>query len=196
MNTKSDSELMDYVTKIERYTPTSIRAAIDELKKRGHNFSDEELSVLNRKIHDNIEREKGKDDVHPLKGSSKWKRNVVTDANAPLYYSPGAIGVFSIVFTVVFGAVLLASNITNKKHKWTVIGFGIIYSALVILISQIPNNTSFTIISNIIGAGILTTVFWNKYIGRDTKFRTKPIWKALSISILITIPFVLAAIYG
>jgi hypothetical protein len=57
-------------------------------------------------------------------------------------------------------------------------------------------NSGLTIGLNAGGALILTKLFWDKYVGKETKFRTKPIWKPLVISILITIPFVLALIYG
>jgi len=126
-----------------------------------------------------------------------WKKNIVTDLDAPQYYTQRAIWGFSIFFTVIFGAVLLSSNLTNKRNKWTVVGFGILYTAAVVfLLNMVPRNTSLTLLLNAGGAYILTSLFWNKYVGRDTKFRVKPIWKPLVISIIITIPFLLAIIYG
>ncbi len=68
---------------------------------------------------------------------------------------------------------------------------------LIVFMSLIPEpNTGLSIGLNGAGAFIMTMVFWNKYIGKETKFRVKPIWKPLVISILITIPFLLAIIYG
>jgi len=133
----------------------------------------------------------------PVKPNS-WTKNIVTDLDAPLLYSPRAVWGFSIFFTVIFGAVLLSSNLTDKKAKWIVIGFGIIYTSVVIFIMNLlpQPNTGLTLGLNGGGALILTQLFWNKYVGKETKFRTKPIWKPLIISIIITIPFLLAIIYG
>ena len=129
--------------------------------------------------------------------NKNWKRNIVTDPEAPQYYSQTAIWAFSVIFTVVFGAVLLASNLTDKKAKWTVIGFGALYTAIAAtLLYQLPRNTGLTLAANAGGALILTEFFWNKYVGAATQFRTKPIWKPLIISLIIITPFILAIIYG
>lgn len=133
----------------------------------------------------------------PIKANS-WTKNIVEDVHAPELYSPRAVWGFSVFFSVIFGAVLLASNITDKKAKWMMIGFGILYTAVVIVIvNLIPQTNSGIVIGlNAGGALILTKLFWDKYVGAETKFRTKPIWKPLIISILITIPFLFAIIYG
>jgi drug/metabolite transporter superfamily protein YnfA len=130
--------------------------------------------------------------------TNSWTKNIVTDLDAPQFYSPRAIWGFSVFFTVIFGAVLLSSNLTDKKAKWIVIGFGILYTTVVIVIMNLlpQPNTGLTIGLNGGGALILTSIFWGKYVGKETKFRTKQIWKPLIISILITIPFLLAIIYG
>ncbi|MEO7990219.1 MAG: hypothetical protein ABI663_11800 [Chryseolinea sp.] len=133
----------------------------------------------------------------PVKTNS-WTKNIVEDVDAPELYSPRAIWGFSVFFSVIFGAVLLASNITDRKAKWMAIGFGIVYTAVVIVIvNLLPQTNSGIVIGlNAGGALILTKLFWDKYVGAETKFRTKAIWRPLIISILITIPFLLAIIYG
>ncbi len=65
---------------------------------------------------------------------TNWTKNVVTDQDAPQFYSPRAIWGFSVFFTVIFGAVLLALNLTDRKAKWIVIGVGVIYTAAAIYI--------------------------------------------------------------
>jgi hypothetical protein len=127
-----------------------------------------------------------------------WTKNIVKDPDAPELYSPRAIWGFSIFFTVIFGAVLLFVNLKNKKAKWVVIGFGLLYTSLVIIIMNfIPQpNAGLSVGLNGGGGLLLTNLFWDKYVGRETKFRAKPIWKPLIISILITIPFALAFIYS
>jgi len=194
MEKKSNEGLMEYVINIDKYISTAVNAAVDELTKRGHPFSEEELIDINAKIEKKIHSEKSEVSFWT---SNYSKENIVKDPDAPLLYSKGAIIGFSSFFTVIFGAVLLSSNLTDKKKKWTVIGVGILYTIIVMIISnQTPVRGSLTLVLNTLGGYALTVSFWDKYIGETTKYRNKPVWKPLIISILVIIPFVLAAIYG
>lgn len=194
MANKSDEDLMEYIDNVPKYTVQAIQAAINELRKRGKQFTQEDLQEINQTIKEKATLKQKEEDT--LKTNS-WKKNIVTDPNAPQYYSQRAIWGFSIVFTVVFGAALLASNLKDKKAKWIVWTFGVVYTGIAIAImNQLPRNTGLTIGINAGGAILLTQIFWNRFIGKDTTFRVKPIWKPLIISILIAIPFVLAAIYS
>jgi hypothetical protein len=81
--------------------------------------------------------------------------------------------------------------------RWTVWGFGVVYTGLTIyVLSFIPRSTGLTVAINGAGAWIMTLLFWDKHIGAETKYRPKAIWKPLIISVIITIPFLLAIIYG
>lgn len=194
MSKKSEKELMDYLINFKKYTPDAITAAVDELKGRGKNFTEQELIEIKEKIDASAKSEKEEDS---LWGNDSLKANIVTDPNAPLLYSKGTIRGFCVLFTTIFGAVLLATNIYDTKKKWTVIGFGIAYTGLTIVLANIiPTNTFWVLLLNTVGGLGLTTTFWDKYVGKETKYRAKPIWKPLIISIIITIPFILALIYG
>ncbi|MBX2967721.1 MAG: hypothetical protein KF845_16385 [Cyclobacteriaceae bacterium] len=195
MNGKSDEGLMDYLDNFQKYTPEAIRTVVDELKSRGRNFNDEELKEINIKIEKRTKAESEEDTL--FAPNNAWKQSVVTDPNAPLFYSKGAITAFSLFFSTIFGAVLLSSNINDTKRKWIVIGFGIIYTTVsIIILNLIPPNTFYVLLLNTAGGLGLTSTFWDKYVGKETKYRAKPIWKPLIISIIITIPFLLAIIYG
>ena len=101
-----------------------------------------------------------------------------------------------VVFTTIFGAVLLSSNISDTKRKWTVIGFGVLYTALTIaIVNVVPINALWVLLLNTAGGLGLTTTFWDKYVGKETKYRAKAIWKPLIISVVITMPFIFALIY-
>jgi len=194
MAKKSDAELTEYISNIDRYAPEAITAVINEFKKRGRNYTDDELKSINEKIQKKIEIEED-DDI--FKSSISWKKNIVTDADAPLFYSQGAIWAFSVILTVIFGAVLLSLNIDNKKNKLKVIGFGVLFTSFAIIIGNLtPHSLTYTFLINISGGYFLRTEFWNSYIGRETKYRAKSIWKPLIISAIILIPFILAAIYS
>jgi hypothetical protein len=199
MSSKSENGLMDYLTNFNKYTPDSIAAAVDELKRRGKNFTDEELSD----IKSNIEtRKKAESEDDELFVTKSWKDEGVTDPTAPLLYSKATIRFFSTFFCVIFGAVLLANNINDSKKKWIVIGFGTVYTALTIfLLNLIPSNMQirFLYLTALINAGGglgLTTTFWDKFVGKELKYRAKPPWIPLIISFVITTPIVLAIIYG
>src|SRR4051812_11319180 len=95
--------------------------------------------------------------IKPVK-TNPWTRNIVTDPEAPAFYSPRAIWAFSIFFTVIFGAVLLSFNLANKREKWIVIGIGTAYTIVAItLINLLPSTSvGITIGLNAAGAYILT----------------------------------------
>lgn len=194
MGKKSEEGLNEYVINIDKYVSGAVIAAVDELKKRGHNFTSEELKDIEIKINKKIQSEKKNDNFW---SSNSSLENVVDDPDAPLLYSKGAIIGFSVIFTVIFGAVLLASNLQDKKKKWTVIGVGIVYTIIVIIVSnQTPAPGSLTFALNTGGGYALTASFWDKYIGEKTKFRNKPVWKPLIISIIVIIPIIIAEIYA
>jgi hypothetical protein len=87
--------------------------------------------------------------------------------------------------------------VTDKKAKWIIIGFGTLYTSIAIaILNQLPRNTGMTFLLNAGGAYLLTQIFWNKYLGKGTKYRTKEIWKPLIISIILIVPIILAVIYG
>jgi hypothetical protein len=195
MTKKSEAELMEFLINFNRYAPDAIKAAVRELKSRGRNFTELELTEIKEKIETRIKVENEEDG---LWGDDSWKANVVTDPHAPLLYSKGAVRLFSVLFSAIFGAVLLASNIKDTKKKWVVIGFGVAFLTLTLIIVNImpPNALWAGLLLNTAGGLGLTTTFWDKYVGKEIKYRAKPIWKPLIISIIITIPFVLEIIYG
>ena len=181
---KTIEELMEYIDNFERCSSGALTFVVNELKTRGVNFSDEELDLLYKKI----EKKKEKEEESNIFSSSKsHKKYIVTDPNAPLLYSKIAVALFSILFNTFFGAILLALNIENKINKIKVIVFGVVFTTLAIWIANLlPHSTFHVYTIYSIGAYVLSTEFWNKYIGRETKYRKKPIWMPLIISIIIT----------
>lgn len=199
MSSKSEDGLMDYLTNFNKYTPDSIAVAVDELKRRGKNFTNEELNDIKSKIE---ARKKAESEDDELFVTKSWKDEGVSDPNAPLLYTKSTIRFFSTLFSVLFGAVLLAININDTKRKWIVIGFGTIYTALTIFIfNLIPPNMQirFLYLTALLNAGgglALTTTFWDKFVGKEIKYRARPPWIPLIIAFIITLPIVLSIIYG
>lgn len=196
MTNKSDEGLQEYLDNRTKYTSEAIEAAIAEMKKRGRTFSDEELANLRNELQAKRDAANKEEDEF---FRNPWNTNIVSDENAPAYYSERAIFLFSAFFSVIFGAVLLSINCRStefKKNVWKIMVFGIVYTGLQLwVLSLIPRSTILTFLCSMVGALLMNYLFWKRYIGKDTKYRAKPIWKPLIIGLIIFIPFILAAIY-
>jgi len=137
-------------------------------------------------------------DLQQPRGTSRgFDTNAVDDPQAPAYYSQRSIMIFSVVFSVIFGAALLIFNLKENKPKWLVALYAILYTVFMLsVLSNFERNTGITLAANALGAYFLITVFWNKYVGRATLYRKKSITKPLIISIIITVPLAALAIYS
>jgi hypothetical protein len=121
------------------------------------------------------------------------------EALLPSLYSKRAVLGFSIVFATIFGGVLLYHNLRDtgrRREAGWVLLFSIGYTALAIwALNLLPHRSSgLTYVVNAAGGGFLTEYFFKKYM--PARFTAKKIWKALLISILILVPFLLALFYG
>ncbi|MBP6455205.1 MAG: hypothetical protein KA275_00640 [Chitinophagaceae bacterium] len=193
MKLKSDEGLQFYLDNRTKFTHEAIEAAIAEMQKRGHHFTNEELENFQQ---ENKLKQTVKEKEYNNFFGNYWKKNVVKDKNAPLYYSEKAIYIFTILFSVLFGSVILAINFRDSKSKkgiWEVLAFGICYTGLQIwFLSMIQrSNTGLSFLFSTCGAMLLNHFFWKKYIGESTKYRTKPIWIPLIFALLISICFLL-----
>ena len=122
------------------------------------------------------------------------------DESAPGFYSQMAIYLFSIAFCVLFGAIMMAMNISKteaKKGSFEVLLFGILFTVTqVMIISAIQLNAGISLVFNFIGGQILNAYFWSKYIGRDTKYKARSYVGALIIGIVLSVVVVLGFILG
>jgi hypothetical protein len=202
LSKKSDEELQDYFYNCTKYTSETISEVIKEFKHRGKTISEEEINSYRQLIQeqDDKRNEIEKSDKDFWDNGNNLKKNVTTDKEAPIYYSEKAIYTFSTFFSVIFGSVLLAINCRsteNKRGAWQVLLFGVIFTSLqIFLLSKIPRNTILTFVFSTVGALIMNNLFWKKYIGKDTKYRTKPIWKPLLVAVIIFLPIFLFLVFG
>lgn len=90
MKEKLDSELIEYLDNFNRYTPEAINSAFNELKRRGRIFTSEEENDVKEKIQKSADDENDTNNL--FSGGSAWKKNIVQDINAPLFYSHGVFG--------------------------------------------------------------------------------------------------------
>ncbi|MGE5394765.1 MAG: hypothetical protein ACM3P1_08470 [Candidatus Saccharibacteria bacterium] len=129
---------------------------------------------------------------------TQYEEQTDTMDNDLKIYSKRAIIGFTLFFSTIFGAVLLMQNLKDigkKKEANLLLLLSILYTVITIVIVNIPErpNTFLTYLCNFVGAMILTEFVYKKYFPEEA-FEKKEIWKPLIISLLITIPFVLAMI--
>ena len=188
MSKMSDYEVNGYIENRKNYTQEAVESAILELKNRGREFSEEETSEILKQFN-----KKKVENRESYASDSGWKKNVVIDKDAPEFYSEKAIYLFSVIFSIIFGSILMAINLSkteNKKGVFEVLGFGVLFFTLqVYLLSMIAISTMFTFVFSSVGALILNYYFWRKYIGAGTKYRAKSIWVPLIIGIVILMFF-------
>lgn len=202
LSKKSNQDLREYLNNFKKYTPETIEEVIREFKQRGQIIPEEDVSNYRQQLKEQADKrdEIESRDKEFWDNGKNWEKNLTTDPNAPVFYSERVIYTFSTFLSVIFGSVLLAINCRSteeKKGAWQVLLFGVCFTSLqILLLSQIPRNTMLTFIFSTIGALIMNNLFWKKYIGKDTKYRTKPIWKPLIVAIIIYVPLFLFLIFG
>ena len=193
---KTDSELEYILENKKSYNEQAIAASIHILKER--NGKTTELEAVENEI--KIEKEKKEVAREKIIEEDKKKNNITDDPNAPELHSKKVIMVFSGLFSTIFGAVLLMFNMKqtdNQTGRIQVLIFGILYTIITLVVVNLLNiGGNIALIFNIAGGGILTEYFWNKFIGKEFQHRKRSWIKPAIISVLITIPLILAAIYG
>jgi hypothetical protein len=187
---KSDDELQEYVDNREKYLPDSVDAAVAELQSRGVEFSDEELQV----IAEDMQARRaaiGSQTNSTVFFYDPEKIKQVEDENVPLLFSKRAIYGFTVLSSLFFGSILLAINVSKTKNQIGIVGiilYGCVISfGAVAMVLYYHLNPSFVLIINILGTYPLNNFFWNRYVGRDTLYRVRPIWIPLIIWLILLI---------
>lgn len=202
---KSDKELEYIMNSTDQFYVEEARLAAIYLLEVGNGSSQklatERIKIQATKEKRETEKERRKAEVSQQVEVRKKKSDVTDDLNAPELHSQTAIAIFSAVFSTIFGTVLLMYNmklINNLKGRNRVLIFGIIWTIFTITISSVISYKSSLVplIFNLSGAAILTGYFWNKFIGKEFKYRKRSWIKPAIISVIIMIPFLLAVIYG
>ena len=127
----------------------------------------------------------------------EFEENEIT-AIPPQLYSKRVIMAFSVLFSTIFGAAILMSNmkqLRNTKARLQVLLFGILYSVGQVFTINSMSSTNLSIPLNILGGVILNEYFWNRYIGKEREYLKKSWLKPAIISGLITVPFLLGLIF-
>ena len=126
----------------------------------------------------------------------EFEDNNITEL-IPALYSKRVIFMFCLLFSTIFGAVILMSNLNSikeNKGKWQVLLFALLYTAGHAYTVFNFSTTYIGLMLNLGGALILTEYFWNRYIGMEREFIRKSWTKPALVSALITVPLIVAAV--
>tara|TARA_R110002049_G_scaffold16388_8_gene65346 strand:+ start:4485 stop:5102 length:618 start_codon:yes stop_codon:yes gene_type:complete len=193
---KPETELERIINDKKSFTEQARIAAIEILKER--NGETEFTKGAEKEVVVSQER---KEAIEQKLSEEKKKDSFLTDdLDAPELHSKRVITMFAAIFSTIFGAVLMMHNfkaVGNIKARNQVLVFGILYTvASILIINSLNIRTNLAVILNLGGAIVLTELFWNKQLGKNIRYRKRSWVKPAIISVIITIPFLLAIIYG
>jgi hypothetical protein len=193
---KSDNDLERIIQDKSKYVEQARKAAIEILTKRNGQTD----SIVKAETEIRAAQERKMAVQHKVREEDKKESFVTDDPDAPELHSKKTITLFACIFASIFGAVLMMQNfkeVGNIKARNQVLVFGILYTLVsVLIINAIDLQMNLALPLNLGGAGILTEFFWNNQLGKEIRYRKKNWVKPAIISVIISIPFILALIFG
>lgn len=193
----SDAELLPYITNPEKYTYNAVHTAIAELQKRGRHFDEAEIAAIEARIPAPAE-EPPVINMEPYKPANQ--EATINNEVKERLYSPLSIFIFSLLFTPIAGATLLAMNLKERKAKNMLIAAGIGYTllssvVLSLLMGSAPRMMNFaSLLLSAVAGFVLVGPVWNKYIGKDTRYTPRPAWVPLIVCLLIAVAIAMVAL--
>ncbi len=186
MREKSNFDLQEIIKQYPDADKDLVIAALRELDRRDVLYSDDR-SLL-EDLEESNDSSEPKEQLPPPPSAFGIFRdpNIVEDFNAPKLYSRYSIRFFAILFSTLFGGILLSINLNRlgkKREIIYVIGFSLVYSYLVYYLTTLKpeSATTITLMMNLLGSLVLEEVFWKNYIGKHFKFRRQAIAGALLV---------------
>jgi len=184
-------ELKKITSQEELYHEEARVAALLELQERKEEISEKDREALESFLKKEklkvVEKQKNKEEAK------------IEEIELPEYYSPAAILGFSIFFSVIFGGILMFSNLRKagkKNESFFVLGVSLVIMILSGFVAHFYQmNQWIILLANVSGALILIEYFWKKYLGYQLKFKRKSLTKAILISVGISVLFAIGMIY-
>jgi len=167
------------------------RAALPEAKKRGL-----QLNEISKLLHALAAKPRQPTKVSPPQ--DRWGTGQhVTDEAAPILYSKRAIYTFTFFFSVIFGAGLMVINLRTLRRPEGVVptvSFSIGFLATVFLVLDYLQSSSGTITSrgylvSYLGSWLILKLIWDKYIGKDQKYRKRSVFFPLLVGIALIVGY-------
>jgi hypothetical protein len=185
---KSNDELYAYIENREKYLPVTVKTAVAELETRNITFTPEELQVIHEDMKARVELAQD-EPGQSIFTTGVWKYRLVDDEFAPKLFSQLVVFVFSILFGVLFGSVLMAVNISktqNRDKAFMIVVYGFLFEiAAGFLLGGSVAGAVLIILAKVLGGFLLTSFYWKSLIGADMLYKARPIWVPLAIGILL-----------
>lgn len=183
LSKKTDKELLFYINNIDKHTDEAVKLALAELQHRNVELPEMVTNNITGKLNvRTIQTLQGKEEV--------WTEDMEEYLEAPECYTKTAVYAFSIMFSVLLGAFMLAVNCkATGRRMWPVILFGVLYTVSIPFVLEFMklDGIGFGYIANSLVTLVMYEIFWNSEVERDFKFRVKPILIPLIIGIIIAI---------
>lgn len=182
-----EERLREYVKSPDNFHDEAVLAAIWELSRRRPLEKDE--IMLESSISERLKPQK-------TEVAEVYTPVFRTDeADIPSLYSIRSIQIFSVLFSVIGGGILMAINFsrtTQKAEAVKVIGFSIAYTFLSVAIISILGTQSpiLTIVLNLLGAFLINELFWKRVLGLNFRFKKQQLWSALLVAFVLITPIV------
>jgi hypothetical protein len=114
----------------------------------------------------------------------------------PRFYSKTAIGWLTVILSPFLGGILFSFNLREVgkgKYSLYFIVVGMFWMLIFRKLTEgfIPNTLIQLLLGNVIGALLLTSFFWDKYLGEYPVYEKKPFWKQALIFLAVCILFIL-----
>jgi hypothetical protein len=182
-----EDKLREYIQKSEQFHDEAVLAAIWELAGRRKLLKDEQK----------LETEIAKRITSPAKvlPGIYESEDIVIKVTQPSLYSIRSIQIFSVLFSVLAGGILMAINFnrTSKKQEaLKVLGFSLVYTVFSMLIFALLGTQSpiLSVVLNLLGAFLIDELFWKRVLGKEFRFDKQQVWTALIIALLIISPVI------
>lgn len=122
------------------------------------------------------------------------------EVNPPIY-SKKAVWVFAVLFSTLFGGVLLMQNLLDigkKRVAYIVLAISVAYTifCVVILNSIETRSSTLSYVFGFIGGGFLSEYYFRKYFKDEAQYPKKKLWKPAIIGIILIAIILLCVIFG
>lgn len=138
MATKSLAELLQYVAGRYQYREDAVLAALDELARRGQPHAEAAAirPSLEAVVREQQARAAALPAPEPFAGSAPTAE--ADDlSTAPALYSPFTVAMFSILFSVLAGAVLMVMNLLQLGRKRAALALGLFSLGYLLVVPQL-----------------------------------------------------------
>ncbi len=170
MQAKSEDDLRQYVRRHTEYRDDAVLAALAELRRRGIPAPEE--AALRPALEAAVAQQAAEDATRPAAADP-----AAAAGEGPELYSQGTIVLFSMLFSMVAGGVLLGINLRRLRRTGALVGLVVFMLALAVAtrytlewaLKQFSQNmlvlAFLPLAFNVVGLVVYLTWFWPRYVG-------------------------------